>query len=99
MNRIGRFALRGLFGVLVLVAILWIGDWVSFRYRLSKGTPGDPLQTTRIQPTYAIPHKDGQAEYVFGQPQNVTCARSIFPHAGDPPCWYVRKTTSKPIEM
>jgi hypothetical protein len=98
MNRIGKFALRGIVGVLVLVAILWIGDWISFRYRLSKGTSGDPLQTMHIQPTYAIPHKDGQAEYVFGQPQNVTCVRSIFPHAGDPPCWYLQKTSSKPIQ-
>jgi hypothetical protein len=98
MNRIGKFVLRGLVGVLVLVALLWIGDWISFRYRLSKGTPGDPLQTMRIQPTYAIPHKDGQAEYVFGQAQNVTCVRSIFPHAGDLPCWYVQETASKPIQ-
>jgi hypothetical protein len=99
MNRFGTIALRGLFGILVLVAILWIADWVSFRYRLSKGTPGNPLETVRIEPTYAIPHKDGRAEYVFGKPQMVTCARSIFPHGGDPPCWYLQKTASKPIQM
>ncbi len=99
MNRLATFALRGLFGALVLVALLWIADFVSFRYRLSKGTPGNPVQTLNIHPTYAIPHKDGRAEYVFGEPQMVTCVRSIFPHGGDPPCWYVRKTASKPIEM
>lgn len=99
MNRLLKFALRGLFGVVVLIALLWIADWISFQYRLSRHTTGDPLQTMRIQSTYAIPHKDGRAEYVFGQPQNVMCARSIFPHGGDPPCWYLRKTTSKPIPM
>ena len=99
MNRLAQIALRGLFGVLVLVAIVWIGDYASFRYRLSKGTPGDPLATIRIERTYAIPHKDGRAEYVFGPPEMVTCARSIFPHAGDPPCWYLEETTAKPVQM
>jgi hypothetical protein len=99
MNRFARIALRGLFGILVLVAVLWMADWVSFRYRLSKDKRGNPLETMRIQPTYAIPHKDGRAEYVFGQPHMVTCVRSIFPHGGDPPCWYLRKTASIPIQM
>ncbi|HEX5424833.1 MAG TPA: hypothetical protein VFW94_14895 [Candidatus Acidoferrales bacterium] len=99
MKRIFQIALRGLFGVIVLIAVLWIADWISFQHRLSKHKAGDPLQTMRIQPTYAIPHKDGRVEYVFGEPQNVMCARSIFPHGGDPPCWYLRKTASKPIPM
>lgn len=99
MNRIGTFGLRGLFGVLVLIALIWIGDWISFRYRLSKGTPGDPTETMQIRTSYAIPHKDGRAEYVFGEPQTVTCARSIFPHGGDPPCWYLQKSASKPVQM
>lgn len=99
MNRIGTFTLRGLFGVLVLIALIWSGDWICFHYRLSKGTPGDPLQSMQVRPTYAIPHKDGRAEYVFGEPQTITCVRAIFPHGGDPPCWYVRKTASSPIQM
>ena len=99
MNRFFKFALRSLLGLLVLIAILWIADYISFRYRLSKGTSGDPLASVRIQTTYAIPHKDGRAEYVFGEPQNVACARSIFPHAGAPPCWYLQKTTAQPVQM
>ncbi len=99
MDRIAKFALRGLFAIVVLVAILWVGDWIWFQYRLSKHTTGDPLQSMRIEPTYAIPHKDGRAEYVFGEPETVACARSIFPHGGDPPCWYLHKTASKPIQM
>lgn len=96
---VGRVALRGLLAALVLVAILWIGDFVSFRYRLSKGTAGLAVQTMRVQRTYAIPHKDGRAEYVFGEPQMVSCARSIFPHAGYTPCWYLQKTVAKPVQM
>ncbi|MGH9734087.1 MAG: hypothetical protein ACRD8A_05815 [Candidatus Acidiferrales bacterium] len=99
MKRIFQFALRGLFAVVVLIVLLWIADWISFQHRLSKHIADDPLQKMRIQPTYAIPHKDGRVEYVFGEPQDVMCARSIFPHGGDPPCWYLRKTASKPIPM
>jgi hypothetical protein len=99
MNRILKFASRVLLALLILVAIIWIGDYISFHYRLSKGTSGGALQTIRVQSTYAIPHKDGMAEYVFGQPQDVTCARSIFPHAGYTACWYLQKSVAKPIQM
>lgn len=99
MNRLAQFALRGIFGLLVLIALLWIGDFISFRYRLSKATPGDPLTAMTVQTTYAIPQKDGRAEYVFGLPHPVTCARSIFPHAGATPCWYLRETASRPVPM
>jgi hypothetical protein len=96
---VGRVALRGLLGALVLAAVLWIGDFISFRYRLSKGAGDQALETIRVQTTYAIPHKDGRDEYVFGEPEMVTCARSIFPHAGYTPCWYLQKTAAKPVQM
>ncbi|HLV96240.1 MAG TPA: hypothetical protein VKS44_13700 [Candidatus Acidoferrales bacterium] len=99
MTRVLGVALRVLVGLLVLVAVVWLGDYISFRYRLSHKTPDNPLETIRVQRTYAIPHKDGRAEYVFGEPEMVTCARSIFPHAGDPPCWYLQKSAAKPIQM
>lgn len=100
MNRlILRFALRGLLGLIFLVALIWTGDYASFRYRLSKGAASAALQTVRIQRTYAIPRKDGRAEYVFGEPENVTCARSIFSHSGYTACWYLQKTAAKPIPM
>jgi hypothetical protein len=99
MNRLIPFALRGLLGLIVLLALIWVGDYVSFHYRLSHKTRDSPLETIRIQRTYAIPHKDGRAEYIFGEPEMVTCARSIFPHAGEAPCWYLQKTAAKPIPM
>lgn len=99
MNRLARAALRSLLALLILLALVWLGDYVSFRYRFSQRTPSSPLERIRVQRTYAIPHKDGRAEYVFGQPEMVTCAHSIFPHSGCPPCWYLRRTSSKPISM
>lgn len=87
-----------LVGGILLAGILYVGDYVYVRDRMSKNTPGDPLETVKIQPMYAIPHKDGRAEYVFGDPVTQTCVHSLFPHLGYSPCWYVKKN-SQPIPM
>jgi hypothetical protein len=99
MNRLIRIAARLGGAILCAVAVLYLADFGYFRYRLSKNTPGDPIKTEKIEPTFAIPHKDGRAEFVFGPEQTVTCARSIFPHMGNPPCWYLERNAQRPIQM
>jgi hypothetical protein len=99
MSLVTRIAVSAGVAILCAAAALYVGDYIYFRYRLSKKAPGDPLETIEIRATYAIPHKDGRAEFVFGPKETVTCAHSIFPHMGDAPCWYVERTAQKPIQM
>jgi len=92
-------ARRVLVAGVALLGVVYAADYVSAKYRISKNTPGDPLEAVKIQPMYVIPHKDGQAEYVFGDPQTQMCLHSLFPHLGYSPCWYVKKHTQQTLPM
>ena len=99
MNRFVTVARRVAFGIVVFSALLYAGDYLSVRHRMAQGKPRDPLETMKIQPTYVIPHKDGRAEIIFGDPETQVCVHSLFPHLGYTPCWYVKRQSQKPIVM
>ena len=79
--------------LLVLCALLYVGDYASVRFHIprSRGT----LSTVEVQPYYAVPLKDGKTEFMFLNPENQVCVRSLFPHLGHNPCWYVRRHRNK----
>jgi hypothetical protein len=81
----------------LLASIVYAGDYLSVRYRTSKG--GDPFATVSVQPYYAIHQKNGKTEYDFAPPENQICVRSLFPHFGYSPCWYVKRHTDKRIDI
>jgi hypothetical protein len=82
----------------VLLALLtYAGDYLAVRYKIPKDR--DPLSTVTIQPYYAIHQKNGRTEYDFAQPENQVCVRSLFPHFGYSPCWYVKRHTDKRIDI
>jgi hypothetical protein len=99
MSLVTRVAIRTAVAILCACATLYLGDYIYFRYRLSKRTPSDPLETMQIRAIYSIPRKDGRAEFVFGPKQTVTCVHAIFPHMGNAPCWYVQRSAQEPIQM
>jgi hypothetical protein len=99
MSLATRIATWTAVAALCACAVLYLGDYLYFHYRLSRRTSSDPVDTVQIRATYEIPHKDGRAEFVFGPKQTVTCVHSIFPHMGDAPCWYVERSAQAPIQM
>jgi hypothetical protein len=71
-----------------VLVLAYITDSAIFRYRLSKQTGLG--QVTVI--TYdAVGEKGNKTEYIFNDPQSVTCANSLFPHQGYAPCWYLQR--------
>ena len=86
--------------VTVLSAVvLYAGDDLSVRRRMTHKTATDPLETMNLRAVYSVPRKDGKAEFDFGDPQSQTCVHSLFPHLGYNPCWYVLRESSKPIPI
>ncbi|OLC64230.1 hypothetical protein AUH73_00475 [archaeon 13_1_40CM_4_53_4] len=64
--------------------------------------PADPLESLKAVRLLAIPEKGGKTSYEIDQQnpeQTITCARSLFPHAGYSPCWYVKPRINQPIPM
>src|ERR1700735_2974031 len=84
-------------GLLAAVAIAYAGDYMSARYRMSKMKPGDPLEVSSVRKLYAIPQKNGKADYSFGDPETEVCIDSLFPHFGFDPCWYEHQQDHKPV--
>ena len=84
-----------LFAAMSLV-ILYVGDYLSVRYRIPNR---EPLGTVKIQRFYAVRQKDRKVEYYFLDPENQQCVHSLFPHLGCNPCWYVGRRTKKEIDM
>lgn len=84
-----RIALRLFLAVVVVLGIAYDADYGVFRYRLA--TKGQPFGSVTVEHYDAVAHKDGKAEIIFDPPVQQTCVHSLFPHAGDPPCWYLSR--------
>jgi hypothetical protein len=92
-----RILLRIAAFVVILTLLTYAGDYLLVRYKIPNGR--DPFSTVTIQPYYAIHEKNGRTEYDYAQPQTQVCVRSIFPHFGYTPCWYVNRHTDKRIDI
>jgi len=85
-------------GVLVLLlALVYAGDYLSLRYRIPKNR--EPFGSVTVTPLYVIHEKSGKVEYQFAQPQVQPCVRSLFPHFGYSPCWYVSRHAEKQVDI
>lgn len=101
-RRTGREILKRLFlrvfAIVVLSAgVIYLCDYLLLRVRMA--TNRSPYGTVTIQPYYAVPQKDGKTQFLFDDPQDETCVHSLFPHAGDDPCWYLSRKKEKRIDM
>jgi hypothetical protein len=53
----------------------------------------------QVKPLYAVRQKSGRIEYSVGDTETQTCVRSLFPHMGYTPCWYLIRHPTKRIEI
>lgn len=83
--------------VLAVPAVVYGGDWTCLRYRSWKR--GDGFGSVTVTPVYVIHEKNGKTEYQVAQPQDQVCVRSLFPHFGYDPCWYLSRHPEKRIEI
>lgn len=93
---------RVLTGVILVLTVFYLGDYLWFRVRLRHPKPADPLESIKALRVLAIPEKGGKTSYEIDQQnpeQSVTCIHSLFPHAGYSPCWYVKPRVNQPIPM
>lgn len=75
-------------------AVLYLGDYLVLRLR---GTGG--YDSVQVDVVYQIPQKGNKAEYVPQGVQSQACVRSLFPHDGNRPCWYLRRHTTQQVNF
>ena len=80
--------------VVVAIVVAWTCDYVLARVR-----GANALGTVPVQPYYAVPLKDGKTEYMMLEPEQQTCVKSLAPHFGYSPCWYLDGRNQQRIQM
>jgi hypothetical protein len=83
-------------GLAALLLLVYIADfaWLQVRASRNQSSAYDSVQVEVVE---QIPQKGNKAEYVPEDPRTQTCVRSIFPHTGDQPCWYLRRHAQQQI--
>lgn len=79
---------RALFFLLGLVLVVYIADWGVLRIRMSRQTAFRSIPVDQFLGTQLKGEKE---EYDYIGTTAMTCARSIFPHASAPPCWWLER--------
>ena len=67
----------------VLSGLLYAGDWLILRIRVSHGTAYRVIQVNQL---LATPLKGNKVEYDWMGTVEQQCSRSLFPQAGNPAC-------------
>ena len=84
VRALGRLALA-------LLAFYLI-DYASLRFQI----PSRPqFGSVQMAPYAAARLKDGRTAFFAEDTVDQTCVRSVFPHFGAPPCWYLERQRSK----
>jgi hypothetical protein len=91
VDRLLHIAKRVLIGAMIVLALVYVGDYAWVRYRMGSSRGGQAFGTVTFY--YATPLKNKRVEIFYHQPQTEVCVHSLFPHFGYRPCWYARRDT------
>ena len=97
-----RILQRSLVGLLGALLFVYAVDYAYLRIRMIHPKPTDPLESMVRNRLLAIPQKNGMLDYELDQvnpTDTLTCVHSLFPHFGDPPCWYLKPHINDPIPV
>lgn len=92
MKKILRVLEQLVKALLVVAIVLGLSDWAVFRLRSARGRGFDTVQVDEYLST---PLKGNKQEYDYMGKEQVNCARALLPHAGAPPCWWLRRHTTQ----
>jgi hypothetical protein len=88
--------LRLLVAVVATCALVYAGDEIVLKIRESKGSAQGSMV---VNNSYVVHQKSGKLEYLFDPPQTMPCANSLFPHYGQPACWWLARHTDQQKEI
>ena len=78
--------------LLAAVLLLWCGDWAVWHLRVRHGMGYSSVQVTQLLLTPLKNHRmKAEEQSTADQP----CVRSLFPHNGEDPCWWLRRHASQ----
>lgn len=90
---VGKWLLRAVGGLVVLFALVYVGDWAVYQLR---GAPQSKVTVNRYVP---IPLKGRKTEFDYLGTVDQPCAVALFTQGGESPCWQLRKNPNIGISM
>ena len=84
-----RWLLRGILVLPASFVVTWLGDSAIFLLR------GSPLSKVTVNQFQSVPLKGTKIEYDYLGTSDVPCVQALFPHAGQNPCWYLRRNPNQ----
>lgn len=81
---------------LVLAAafvVLYLGDWAVFKLR------GSPQSKVSVNRFLIVPLKGNKQEIDYLGTEDAPCSESLFPQAGQSPCWRLRRNKDQNTTM
>ncbi|MGD0940517.1 MAG: hypothetical protein ABR905_12485 [Terracidiphilus sp.] len=90
-----RWILRWLQWAVVVLAVAFVavyaGDWITYKLR------GSPQSKVTVNRYVTIPLKGNKQEFDYLGSSDVPCSVSLFPQAGQNPCWQLRRNPNQGI--
>jgi hypothetical protein len=84
-----RWLVRWLLRAVLVLAVAFVaaygGDFAVFKLR------GSPQSTVTVNQFVTIPLKGNKTEFDYIGSMPVPCSISLFPQAGQTPCWQLRR--------
>jgi hypothetical protein len=85
---IKRFVLKLLAGLVITMALAYLGDWTVWRVKLKRGGGTGKIKVSRI---FVAPLKGHKEAYYIDGTAMEDCSRSMFPQAGMGACWWMER--------
>jgi hypothetical protein len=80
---------RALLFLVAAFVLIYGGDWAIYKLR------GSPTSTVAVNKMLSVPLKGNKIEYDYVGTTDVPCSVSLFPQAGQNPCWYLRRNPNQ----
>jgi len=84
-----RWIARVVVVLVVSFVVVYGGDWAIYKLR------GSPTSTVTVSRYLTVPLKGNKIEYDYLGTSDVPCSVSLFPQAGQSPCWHLRRNPNQ----
>ncbi len=74
--------------LIALCALAYVADWIVLQLRERNGSA---YGSVLVDNADVLKEKGGKVEYFYNPPQPTSCVRSLFPHEGQPACWWLAR--------
>jgi hypothetical protein len=78
---------RILQGLLAILVVLYLGDWITLRVR----SGAHASNSVQVEQFLKTPLKGQKEEFDYMGTVTEPCVPALFPHSSEAPCWWVER--------